>query len=93
MNTFFMFGKYTSESIKEISASRTKQAVDVIKNLGGEVNAIHILMGEYDLLFCVNLPGNEEAIKASVELTRLTGIMFNTCPGIAVEIFDRLVKK
>ena len=91
MDTFFMFGKYTSDAFKEISASRTKQAVDVINNLGGEVHAMHILMGEYDLLFCVRLPGNEEAIKASVELTRLTGIMFNTCPAITVEIFDRLV--
>jgi uncharacterized protein with GYD domain len=93
MAVFFMFGKYTPDALKEISASRTKQAVDVIKNLGGEVNAMHILMGEYDLLFCVNLPGIEEAIKASVELTRLTGITFNTCPAMAVEIFDRLVKK
>jgi uncharacterized protein with GYD domain len=54
---------------------------------------MHILMGEYDLLFCVNLPGNEEAIKASVELTRLTAIQFKTCPAIPVEIFDRLAEK
>jgi uncharacterized protein with GYD domain len=93
MAVFFMFGKYTPDALKEISASRTKQAVDVINNLGGEVNAMHILMGKYDLLFCVTLPGIEEAIKASVELTRLTGITFNTCPAIAVEIFDRLAKK
>ena len=93
MDVFFMFGKYTSDALKEISASRTKQAVDVINNLGGEVNAMLILMGEYDLLLCVKLPGIEEAIKASVELTRLTGITFNTCPAIAVEIFDRIVKK
>jgi uncharacterized protein with GYD domain len=93
METYFMFGKYTSEAINAISARRTQQAVEAIKNLGGEVNAMHILMGEYDLLFCVTLPGNEAAIKASVELTRLTGIMFKTCPAISVEIFDRLVKK
>jgi len=93
MAVYFMFGKYTSAAIKEISASRTQQAVEAIKNLGGEVTAMHILMGEYDLLFCVKLPGNEEAIRASVELNRLTGIMFTTCPAIAVEIFDRLIKK
>ncbi|MFZ0613979.1 MAG: GYD domain-containing protein, partial [Desulfobacterales bacterium] len=68
MAVYFMFGKYTSAAIKEISASRTQQAVEAIKNLGGEVTAMHILMGEYDLLFCVKLPGNEEAIRASVEL-------------------------
>lgn len=93
MAMYFMFGKYTSESIKEISVKRTQAAVDAIKSLGGEVRSMHILLGEYDLLFCVTLPGNEEAVKASVELAKLTGIMFKTCPGIAVEIFDRLVSR
>ena len=51
MEIFFMFGKYTSEAIKEISAERTHQAVSEIKKLGGEVNGMHVLLGEYDLLF------------------------------------------
>ena len=91
MATFFMFGKYTSESIKEISVERTQQTISQIKKLGGEVKAMHVLLGEYDLLLCVNLPGIDEAIKASVALSKLTGISFNTCPAVAVEAFDRLV--
>jgi uncharacterized protein with GYD domain len=91
MATFFMFGKYTSQAIEKISAERTHQAVSEIKKLGGEVSAMHVLLGKYDLLFCVTLPGNEEAIKASVTLSKLTGISFTTCPAVAVEDFDRLV--
>jgi uncharacterized protein with GYD domain len=91
MATFFMFGKYTTESIKKISASRTQQAVKEIKKMGGEVNAMHVLLGEYDLVFCVKLPGTEEAVKASVALSKTTGIAFTTCPAIEVEAFDRLV--
>ena len=91
MATFFMFGKYTSKAIGKMSVDRTQQAVDVIKKLGGEVNAMHVLLGEYDLLFCVNLPGTDEAIKASVALTQLTGIAFTTCPAVTVETFDRLM--
>jgi uncharacterized protein with GYD domain len=91
MPIFFMFGKYTSEAIKEISAERTHQAVSEIKKLGGEVNAMHVLLGKYDLLFCVTLPGNDEAIKASLTLRKLTGISFTTCPAVSVEAFDRLV--
>jgi hypothetical protein len=30
-------------------------------------------------------------MKASVTLTKLTGIAFTTCPAVTVEVFDRLV--
>ncbi|MFZ7126561.1 MAG: GYD domain-containing protein [Desulfobacterales bacterium] len=91
MATFFMFGKYSSESIRGMSLDRTQQAIEAIRELGGEVKAMHALLGEHDLLFCVELPGIDEALKASVTLNRLTGISFNTCPAVPVETFDRLV--
>ena len=90
MATFFMFGKYNAEAVKAISINRTEQAVETIKQLGGEVNGMYALLGEYDLLFCVQLPDVETAMKASVALTGLTGISFNSCPAVKVEIFDRL---
>jgi uncharacterized protein with GYD domain len=91
MATFFMFGKYTSEARKEISAARTQQAVEAIKNLGGKVKAMHALLGPYDLLFCVALPGIDDAIKASLVLSDLTGISFTTCPAVTIEAFDEMV--
>jgi len=91
MPIFFMFGKYTSKAIEKISAERTQQAVSEIKRLGGGVKAMHVLLGEYDLVFCVTLPGIDEAIKASLTLSKLTGISFTTCPAVSVEAFDQLV--
>jgi uncharacterized protein with GYD domain len=91
MATFFMFGKYTAKAVDAMNAERTERAVDEIKKLGGEVKAMHVLLGKYDLLFCVNLPGIDEAVKASVTLRKLTGIAFTTCPAVTVEAFDRLV--
>ena len=91
MATFFMFGKYTSEAIREISIERTQQAVAEIKKLGGEITAMHALLGEYDLLFCVSLPGIEDAIKASVRLKKLTGISFSSSPAVSVEAFDQMM--
>ena len=91
MATFFMFGKYTTKAIEKISASRTQQVVDEIRKLGGELKSMHVLLGEYDLLFYVALPGTDAAIKASVALSKLTAISFTTCPAVTVEAFDRLV--
>jgi uncharacterized protein with GYD domain len=91
MQTFFMFGKYSSDALKGISADRTKKAESVVKKSGGKVTAIYALLGEYDLVFIVNLPGTQEAVKASVALNKLTGISFTTTPAIEVEAFDKLV--
>jgi uncharacterized protein with GYD domain len=52
---------------------------------------MHALLGQFDLCFCVKLPDVEAAMKASVTLTRLTGISFTTCPAVTVETFDRIV--
>ena len=91
--TFFMFGKYNAEAVKSISISRTEQAIASIRELGGEVNGMFALLGEYDLLFCIELPDVELAMKASVALTKLTGISFKSCPAVKVETFDKLTSE
>jgi len=90
MGKFVMLGRYSSESIKGISADRTKKGVEAIEKAGGKVNSIFALLGDYDLLLVVDFPGINEAIKASVTLTKLTGISFNTSPAISVDEFDKI---
>ena len=91
MATFFLFGNYSVDAIREMSIERTSRVVAEIEALGGRVLAMHALLGQFDLCFWVKLPGIEEAMKASVTLTRLTGITFTTCPAVTVEVFDRIM--
>ena len=91
MATFFMFGKYSSEALKGMSAERTDRIVSLINKLGGEVNSMYALMGEKDLVFIVNFPGIEQAIKASVALGKSTGISFTTSQAVTVEEFDKII--
>jgi uncharacterized protein with GYD domain len=93
MATFFMFGKYTLEGIKGMSSARTKKIINIIKKSRGEVKSMHALLGDNDLVFIVDFPGNEEAIKASVAITKLTGIAFTTSPAVTVEEFDKLTSR
>lgn len=93
MATFLMFGKYSSEAVKGVSAKRTKEAVSLIKNFGGDVIGMYALLGEKDLVFIVTFPGVEDAMKASVALSKLTGIGFTTYPAVTVEEFDKLMAK
>lgn len=91
MSTFFLFGKYSSEAINELSASRTEKAVELIKKFDGEINSMYALLGENDLVLIVNFPGIEQAIKASVSLTKLTGIAFSTSEALPVIEFDKII--
>ena len=91
MSTFFMFGKYSLEGLKGMNTGRTKKIQRLIEKFGGKVNSMHALLGENDLVFITDFPGFEQAMKASVAVTRMTGISFSTCPAVTVEEFDRLM--
>lgn len=93
MATFLMVGKYSSRALQEMSIQRTGKAVDLIKQFGGQVEAMYATLGQQDLVLVVSLPGTNEAMKASVALTKLTGISFNTMPAVSVQDFDKLMSE
>ena len=91
MTRCIMLGKYSAESIREISRDRTEKTLNFIKQLGGKVISMYALLGGYDLLFIVDFPKLETAVKASLGLSNLTGIAFTTLPSVTVEDFDKMV--
>jgi uncharacterized protein with GYD domain len=91
MATYFMFGTYGRDAIRGISAARTKKAEALLKKLGGRLTGGYGLVGEKDIVLIVELPGIEELTKASIGLSRLTGISFASVPAIPIDRFDKLV--
>ena len=91
MATFFMFGRYSTESLGKISVERTRQAHQVVEKLGGTIKAIYALMGEYDLVVIAEFPRMAEAMMASIALKRLTDISFFTAAAMPIEEFDEMV--
>ncbi len=91
MATYLMFGKYSPEALKGISAKRTADAKALIKKHGGELKAAYAALGEVDLLIIADLPDTARAMAASAALAKLTGIGFSTAPAVTVEEFDKLV--
>ena len=92
MATFVLFGKYSIDAVKEISAERTKDATAVIGDSGGKVQAAYALLGDTDLVLVVDFPGVKEAMAASIKLAQLLGISFTTSPAVTVEEFDELIE-
>ncbi|MFB0521090.1 MAG: GYD domain-containing protein [Desulfatiglandales bacterium] len=93
MATFCMFGSYSAEACKGISAERTQKGSSLVKKYGGEIRSMYALLGEKDLIFIVDFPGTEQAMKASVGISKLTGISFTTLPAVPVEDFDKMMSE
>ena len=93
MPIFMMFGKYSTEAVKEISSKRTDKAVELIKKNGGKIISMYAMMGEHDLVVTLEFPTHENAIVTSVALNKLTGISFATSPVVELEKFDKLISE
>ena len=91
MATFLMFGKYSPEAVKKISAERTEKTKKLAKKYKGDVKSMFAVLGEFDLLFVADFPGPDQAMQFSVALAKTTGIAFTTYPAVTVAEFDKLM--
>ena len=91
MATYLMFGQYSQDSVKQISAKRTDKAAELVKKNGGEIKTGYVLLGGTDLVLIVDLPDNAQAVKTSVALSKLLGISFKTAPAMTIKAFDKLM--
>jgi len=92
MALYMMLGKYSGQAIDKIDAQRTRAAVGVIEKMNGQVVSMYAMLGEYDVVLVVNLPGTSEAMEVSVGLSRATGLRFKTGPVIPIERFDEIIE-
>ena len=91
MATYVMFGKYSVEGIKGISARRSDDAKALIKKNGGELKAAYATLGGVDLVMIVDLPDTAKALATSAALAKATGIAFTTSPAVSIDEFDKLM--
>ena len=92
MATYFLFGKYSFDALKKMSSDRTKKVETLIEKFGGKVHSMYALLGDKDLVFILDFPSLADAMKASVAMTKLTGISFSTSPAVTVDEFDKLMR-
>lgn len=91
MATYFLFGKYSTEAKKGISTNRTEKANQLIKKFKGKIISIYALLGDADLVIISEFPDTKQVMKASLAISKLTGIAFTTSEAIPVNDFDKMV--
>ncbi len=92
MTTYILFGKMSVNAVKDVSSVRTIKAVTIVEKYGGRIQAIYALLGGADVVAIIDFPGMNEAMKASIELTKLLGIAFSTSAAMTIDEFDKLAE-
>ena len=91
MATYLLFGQYSQDALKDISAKRTEKARAVIEKYGGSVKAGYALLGDNDLVIVLDAPDTAAVMKISVGLSKMTGIGFTSAPAVSFEEFDQFM--
>jgi uncharacterized protein with GYD domain len=91
MSTFILFGNYSTEAFKGISADRTEKAQGLAKKYGGELKHIYALLGKDDLVIITEFPSVSDVMKFSISLSSITGINFTTASAVSADEFDKLI--
>ena len=56
MATYLLFGKYSPQALKDISAKRTDEAKALFKRNGGELKAAYAVLGGVDIVMIAIYP-------------------------------------
>lgn len=91
MKTFFIFGKSSPKELKEISLKYKAEIVGLVKDFGGEIGSMYVVLREKYLILISAFPGIKTAKEASITLSKFTGISFRTLPAIVVGEFQELM--
>ena len=74
MSTYFLFGKYQNNDLKNATADRTNTCKEITTKYGGDFINCWALMGDWDIICQVNFPDNETAMKCAVAWNKCTGM-------------------
>jgi uncharacterized protein with GYD domain len=91
MKTFLIFGKSSSSELKEISIRYRAELVSLVVGFGGDVKSMYVMLREKYLVLILAFPEIKRAMKASVALSKLTGISFRILPAVPVDEFNEIM--
>lgn len=91
MRTFLIFGKSSPEELKEIILKYRAEVVRLVNSFGGDVRSMYVMLRERYLILIFAFPGIKGAMRASIALSKLTGISFTTSPAVSVDEFHQIM--
>jgi len=93
MATYIALCNYTAEGIKTIKEApkRLDKAKALARKLGGEMKALYLTMGPYDVVAVYDLPDEEAAAKFALIIGRTGAVTTSTLRAFSEADYRRLV--
>ena len=94
MATYISLCHYSAEGIKAIKEApkRLDKAKALARKLGGEMKALYLTMGSYDVVAVYDLTDDEAAAKFALIIGRTGAVTTDTLRAFSESDYRRLVK-
>lgn len=95
MPAYLILFKYTQKgaaAVKE-SPKRVEKAMEIAKQLGGNVKSFYLLMGQFDTVFLLEAPNDETATKISLAISALGNVSTQTMRGFTLDEFKKMISE
>jgi len=92
MPTYITLYRYTDQGISNIkeSPNRMNAYRQALQDMGGELKAIYLTMGQYDCVALLELPDDETAARANLTLASLGNVRTETLRAFTEDEFRQI---
>lgn len=93
MATYITLYRYTQQGVQSIkeSPSRVEAAREAYRSVGGDLKAIYLTMGRYDLIAISEAPDDETAAKFALGLGSRGNVQTETLRAFTEDEFQSIV--
>jgi uncharacterized protein with GYD domain len=93
MKTYVALVSWTQKGIQEIreSPSRVEKAKAAVAAAGGEMKAIYVTMGRYDMVAVIEVPDEATYAKIMLTLASKGGVRTETLSAFSADEFGKIV--
>ncbi len=93
MGTYIVLANYTDQGIRNIkdSPDRAEAARKAIQDMGGDMKALYLTMGAYDLIVILEAPSDEVVVKFVLALGALGNVRTTTLKAFTETEFRDIV--
>ncbi|MCE3224068.1 MAG: uncharacterized protein K0S58_2248 [Nitrospira sp.] len=93
MVTYLMLLNWTDQGIKNVkdSPKRLDAVKKLAKDMGGEVKAFYLTMGQYDLVLVVDMPNNDKLAGFALKFGSLGNVRSTTLKTFSEDDYRRII--
>ncbi len=93
MSTYVMLFRFTQQGVTNINdiPNSLEAAKHAIRDMGGEVKAFYLVMGQYDAVYILEAVDDETAAKIAIEISSLGNVRTETLRAFTEDEYKKIV--